>query len=162
MKKLSDILAQTAESLKASAHPRVSVAWQDLDLVYTRVHNPSPDLGVDIIGKRLEDVIDSQEEARRLSEVKRHVIRTGQPYAEEIQVTFGGKKRSFDITIETTLDETGQVDGLISVNVDVTDLVEARRRLMEANTRLTRLLAEAMDNSVSRRVNGKAGTHTAQ
>jgi hypothetical protein len=152
MKKLSDILARTAENLEASAHPRVSVAWQNLDLVYTRVHNPSPDLGMDIIGKRLEDVLDNKTEARRLSEIKRQVISAGKPHAEEVQVTFGGRKRKFDTTIEPTLDDSGNVDGLISVNVDVTDLVEARQRLVEANERLTRLLADALDQSPVRRV----------
>lgn len=147
MKQLRDILARTAKNLEAFTHPRVSVAWQDVDLVYRRVHNPSPDLPDDIIGHKLEDVIGDTAEARRLTEAKRRILRTHKPFTSLTKLRLGKRDHVIDISIEPTYDEHGQVDGLISVNIDVTDLVEARLRLAEANERLMKLLDSALDSS---------------
>lgn len=147
MKQLRKMLAQTVKNLDAFTHPRVSVAWQDVDLVYRRVHNPSPDLPGDIIGKKLEDVIADPASAERLTQVKRQILKTHEPYASIMTLRLGPNDHVLDVSIEPTYDSTGQVDGLISVNIDVTDLVAAREQLAEANSRLVKLLDNALDGN---------------
>lgn len=144
MKKLRDMLDQTAKSLESFTHPRVSVAWQDLDLVFQRVYNPSADLPMDIVGRRVEDFIEDAARAQELSDLKRHIIREKKPYQEIIPVELGGKKHVFDVSIEPTYDEHNEMDGLITITIDVTDLEEARQQLNEANQRLVKLLDEAL------------------
>jgi len=141
------MLAVTAKKLDAFKHPRVSVAWQDVDLVYRRVHNPSPDVPGNIIGKKLEDVIGDAQQAAQLTAVKREIIRTGTPFASITTVRLGKRDHVLDVSIEPTYDEQGEIDGLISVNIDVTDLMLARERLAEANARLVKLLDSALDTS---------------
>jgi hypothetical protein len=147
MKRLSIILAQTAEALEDVHYPRVSVAWQDKDLIYRRVYNPSPDLGMNILGKRLEDLMTNQAEAQRLTAIKQTVLTTGRPHHESIKIELGGKAHYYDLTVERTEDDSGQPDGLISVNIDVTDLIFAKHQLMKANERLTQMLEDTLDST---------------
>jgi len=144
MKELRDILLRTAKDLEEFTHPRVSIAWQDRDLVYRRVHNPSPDLGQDIVGKKLEDIIGDANQARELTNVKQRVLETGQPFHEVTTLILGGERHILDVSIEPTFNEVGEMDGLISVNIDVTDLVNAREQLAAANARLVKLLDAAL------------------
>jgi hypothetical protein len=145
MRELNELLNRTAKNLEAFGHPRVSIAWQDLDLTFTRVHNPSPDLGTGIIGKKLSDVMDDQPEAERLSDIKRRVIRTRELYVETICIELGGRKHFYDISIEPTYDGHGKIDGLMSVNIDMTDVMEARAQLKEANDRMIGHLGQVMN-----------------
>jgi DNA-binding protein YbaB len=147
VKKLKDILNKTAESLDAFTHPRVSIAWQDRDLVFRKVHNPSPDLEGSIIGKTIEDVVKDQPQAKKLSARKRKILETGEPWHDVVQVTLGGNKHFFDVSIEPSYNEDGVLEGLVDISIDVTDLVTAREQLKEANVRLIKLLDDAMHSS---------------
>jgi hypothetical protein len=145
MRELQDLLTKTSKNLEALVHPRVSIAWQDLDLVYLKVHNPSSDIEESIVGKKLGDVLTDQPEVDRLTKIKNEVIRTGKPYVEIIQIKLGGRTHFYDISIEPTYDEIGDMDGLMSVNIDMTDLVEAREQLKLANARLMGHLDEVLN-----------------
>jgi hypothetical protein len=145
MKQLAIMLAQTSEALGGVRYPRVSVAWQDLDLVYRRVYNPNPSLGTNIVGKRLDDIMTDKAELRRLTKIKQQVLKTGKPYYESLTIELGGKTHHYDLTIERTTDEQGRPDGLVSVNIDVSDLVKAKQQLAEANERLVQILADTLE-----------------
>jgi PAS domain-containing protein len=144
LRELRNILQKTAKNLDSFKHPRVSIAWTDRDLIFRRVHNPSPDLGTDILGKKLEDVLGDTVQARRLSMAKRRVLQTGKSFHSVTKVILGGNEHTIDVSIEPTYDERGNLDGVISINIDVTDLVEARERLSEANERLVKILDTAL------------------
>ena len=58
----------------------------------------------------------------------------------------GSKKHILDISIEPTYGDTGNIDGLMSITIDATDIMEAREQLHEANQRLVKLLGEALDD----------------
>lgn len=145
LRKLSSMLAKAMQNLEAIQSPRVSVAWQDLDMIYRRVHNPSPDIGTNIIGKRLEDILPDKEQARRMNEIKRTVIKTGKPYHDNIQMSFGNGLHYYELTIEPTFAPDGTIDGLTSVTIEVTDLIEAKQQLAEANARLMQILEDTLD-----------------
>jgi len=160
LKQLREMLDQTRKSLGLFTHPRVSVAWQDLNLVFRRVYNPSADLPVNIVGRRIEDFLEDEVHARELTALKQNIMLTRKPYQEVIPVMLSGHKHIFDVNIEPTYDEAGKMDGLITITIDVTDLEEARMRLDEANQRLVKLLDEALgDGPVSRRKRPDASMH---
>jgi hypothetical protein len=145
MRELHDLLAKTSKNLESFVHPRVSIAWQDLDLVYRKVHNPSSDIEETIVGKKLGDVLTDRKEVDRLTKIKNKVIQTGEPYVEIVEITLGGRTHFYDISIEPVYDELGEMDGLMSVNIDMTDLVEAREQLKLANARLMGHLDEVLN-----------------
>ncbi len=146
MREVKRMLTRAAKNLETFSHPRVSVALEDLDLKYIHVSNPSPDLGMDILGKRLEDIVHDQPEVQRLTAVKRTVLATGRPYHETVSLPLNGHKaRTFDLSIEPTYDDADNINGLMSVNIDITDLVQARQQLTAANARLVKLLDQALD-----------------
>jgi hypothetical protein len=138
------MLTSTARRLDAFKHPRVSVAWQDLDLVYRKVFNQSSDITVNLVGKRLADVLDDPDEVRRLEAAKLKILKTGKPHHETFSTTIAGNRHIFDVSIEPTYDAGGKLDGLISISIEITDLVSAREQLKEANNRLMKLLDQTL------------------
>jgi len=144
VRQLKDILERTTEDLEAFTHPRVSVAWQDLDLVYWRVYNPIPEFAGHIVGKRIEDIVENKEVATELSEAKRKVIETGKSYHQAATIVMGGRSYIFDLSIEPTYDDENQIDGLMTICVDITDLIQAKEHLAKANERLIKLLDDAL------------------
>src|SRR5947209_3717712 len=65
----------------------ITVYQQDRDLRYTWIYNPlSAFTPETIIGKTDADFV-SPEEAKRLMELKRHVLTSGQSVREEVRVT---------------------------------------------------------------------------
>ena len=151
MKRISELLESTAEHLQALNHPRVSIAWEDLDLVFRRVFNPNPDLGGDIVGKKLVDILDNPKEARRLTKIKQKVLDTRKEHHEHVVVEFGGSAHTYDMTLQPTFDADGQLDGLMSVNIDLTDLIEAQERLKAANERLLGYLSQTLETTQQER-----------
>jgi PAS fold len=144
VKRLKDMLSSTARTMDAFKHPRVNIAWQDLDFVYRKVHNPSPDIKGPIVGKKLEDLLEDKAQAAQLTAQKQQIVETGKPHNAQIKIVLGGKEHIFDLSIEPTYDEHGEIDGLISTTIDVTDLVMAREQIKEANGRLVKLLDQAL------------------
>lgn len=144
MRELKDILTRTASNLDAFSHPRVSIAWQDTDMVYRRVHNQSDDIGHSIIGRKLDDIMADKAELKRLTEEKLGVLRTGKAVHTFTTIELGGNKHVFDTSLEATYNEAGEIDGLVSISIDITDIELARKELAEANKRLMKLLDNAL------------------
>ncbi len=137
-KHAEDALGQSEERFRvALKHSPITVFSQDRDLRYTWVYNPQLSRPAsEIVGKTTGDVFEAAE-GRRSTEVRRHVLETGVGARHEIQVTNGGKKDYFDVTIEPVFDSTGTVVGLTGAAADVTELREITEELREAKRRLT-------------------------
>lgn len=144
MRQLRDILTRTASNLDAFTHPRVSIAWQDTDLIYRRVHNQSDDIEPSIIGRKLDDLMTDKAELKRLTAEKLGVLKTGQAVHTYTTMKLNGNTHMFDTSLEATRNEAGEIDGLVSISIDVTDLEMARKQLAEANKRLMKLLDETL------------------
>jgi hypothetical protein len=144
LRQLKDILTRTASNLDAFTHPRVSIAWQDTDLVYRRVHNQSNDILPSIIGLKLDDIVTDKDELERLIAEKRRVLKTGRAVQTFTTIELSGKKHVFDTSLEPTRNEAGEIDGIVSISIDITDLETAREELAEANRRLMQLLDKTL------------------
>ena len=104
---------------------------------YTWVYNPQVPLPVsEQLGKTAHEIFDP-ETAARITEVRRRVLETGVGARDEIQATFGGRKRYLSNTIEPVLDSARAVIGLTGATMDVTELRETTEALREAKKKLT-------------------------
>ncbi|VVB84658.1 Methyl sulfide methyltransferase-associated sensor [uncultured archaeon] len=100
----------------------------DRDLKYTWIHNPHPDFDASLmIGKRGEEIEDS-EGMRRLIDLKRRVMESGEGIREEISFSRSDGVQTYDTTIEPLFDDTGAIIGGITSALDIT----GRKRMEEA------------------------------
>jgi len=127
-----EALRQSEERFRVTLkNSPITVFNQDRDLRYTWVYNPqisSP--SSEIMGKTTSDIFET-EEGRHSAEVRRRVLETGVGARHEIQITNGGGKQHFDVTIEPVFDSAGTVVGLTGASMDVTALREAQKKLTE-------------------------------
>ena len=108
----------------------VIVFNQDRELRYTWIYNPQPGFKPEtILGKTDADLL-AAEEAARLTEIKRRVLETGVPAREEVRTTIGGQVFFYDLTTEPLLDASGDIVGVSSVSVDVTERQSATKALI--------------------------------
>lgn len=112
--------------MKSSA---IVAAITDRDLRYVWIQNPHPDFRPDsIIGKR-DDALTDGEGAKELMQLKRRVLEQGVGERTEITFALGDGSRTYDITAEPLRDTDGQVVGVITAAMDITERVEAEQEL---------------------------------
>lgn len=107
--------AQADDLLVGLRHAGVSLFRQDKSLAYLWSVNPPENWPAGFAIGRGDDAVFAPEEADRLSELKRLVIRTGKSVRTEIIIDGAGVARSF----EATLDPAG--DGVLSTLVESTE-----------------------------------------
>jgi len=97
-----------------------TVYGQDSDLRYTWIYNATfgrrPEA---VVGKRDEDLFDA-EDARRLGEIKRQVLESSRGARHTATLKVDGAQHVYDLYIEPTKDQAGNVVGLTGVHTDVT------------------------------------------
>jgi PAS domain S-box-containing protein len=113
---------------------------QDTDLRYTWVGNPQRDFrDHGVIGKRDDEILPPQS-AETLTEIKRRALETGDPVREEVTYELpNGERVAYDLTVEPFRNESGEIVGLTSAALDIT---ERREREAELE-RTTDLLEQA-------------------
>jgi hypothetical protein len=142
-------LEQSSEHMaRALSRSRVIITCQDLDLRYVWVFNP--DVGYeDTVGKRMEEFADPRQVAA-MAPMKRAVLTTARPLRRTVTMEIAGKRRTFDMTVTPTT-EQGELVGLTTIAVELTDLLAAQEELHQAHARLLGMLGDRM-------IGGKVGS----
>jgi PAS domain S-box-containing protein len=86
------------------------------------------------LGKTDADLL-PPEDAEWLIKIKRRVLANGEGEQQEFQIGLGGDVHFYDLTIEPLRDSSGQVVGITSAAVDITEHKRAQerfRKLLEA------------------------------
>ncbi|ADB63056.1 putative PAS/PAC sensor protein (plasmid) [Haloterrigena turkmenica DSM 5511] len=101
----------------------------DSDLRYTWLYNPDQDFeDVDVTGKRDDELL-PPETAEMLMAPKRAALETGEQVREERTYELPSGEVTYDLTVEPDRDETGEIDGISCVAVDITDQKQRERDL---------------------------------
>lgn len=127
-----------AEDSQREAEERLQVALknspitlfnQDRELRYFWLYNPA-------WNHRIEDVLGKQDselllngDAEVLTQIKRGVLETGEGSRQEVKVTFDGRERYFDLTVEPLRDGTGEIVGVTCAAFDISDRQQAEEAL---------------------------------
>ena len=104
---------------------------QDKDLVYTEILNSNPHLTEEmVLGKKDGDLFSGQD-AQRLSNIKRGVLKTGMPAREEVTVTLGGDRYIYLLNVEPVYGEAGEIEGIWCASTDITRRKSAEQALFK-------------------------------
>jgi len=115
------------EALKIALQNSPTVVFnQDTDLRYTWIYNPAPGHSIDEILGKLDAEIFSLEDAKRLTAIKRRVLTTGVGTRSEIFLTLSSEIRYYDLTVEPLRNQTGEIVGLTSAAIDITELMSEK------------------------------------
>lgn len=149
MKTVAKLLADAAEHMQGSMHPRISIAWQTTDMVYTNIYTDNRDDGS--LGKRLHDLYEYDDQVAALTAAKQRVIDTGLAHNGTYTLTLPGEATgcTYDMTIRPVRNSDGVIEGLMTISVDMSDIRGAYDRLSEANERLLELLDSVLDAPMS-------------
>jgi PAS domain S-box-containing protein len=113
----------------------ITVFNQDRDLRYTWIFNPHPYWQHDVVGKTDAEII-GEENAGRLDDLKRRVLKTGVALREEVRIPHNGRSYAFDLTIEPLFDADGNVIGITGASMDIARLRELADGLQSAKEKL--------------------------
>jgi len=129
---------------------RITAAEQDLDLRYLAIlDRPGDAPGSSESLGRLESEVYPGEVGERLVAIKRSAIERGRPQQGRVDVVLEGRVRSFEVTATPRRDEHGRIVGVLSVAVDLTDVLRTHERHHPMHARLTGILGSAMDAIIS-------------
>jgi PAS domain S-box-containing protein len=113
----------------------VTVYEQDVELRYEWLY-PTSLYAPDVIGKT-DIEITPGEHGRKLTELKQHVLRTGQPLREEVSADVLGARRWYDLSIEPR-SKNGKIIGVGGTALDITS-----RKNVEGELKRQALLLDA-------------------
>ena len=105
----------------ALENSQISVFEQGRDLRYSFVHNPPPGTVAADFLDRTDAEVFAAAELRRLGPAKQRVLDMNVREALELELTLAGDVRFFDTRLEPKVDSDGQVTGVISTLVDLTE-----------------------------------------
>lgn len=126
-------LRQSEERFRvALKNSPIFVYNQDCQLRYTWVYNPSDGLTVEeMLGKQDLDII-PDEDAQRLTTIKRGVLTTGIGTREEVSITIKDTTRYYDLTVEPLRNESQEVVGVTCASIDISERQAALREQQAA------------------------------
>ncbi len=128
---------QAEEALRASEerfrlalkNAPISLAAMDRDLRYVWAYNQRTATPEEVIGRTDEDLF--PQEAKRLTRLKRRLIRTGREAHGGMWITRPGRRMFLDLHMEPMRDEAGSVIGLWITSVDLTAQKQAEAKLLD-------------------------------
>jgi PAS domain S-box-containing protein len=129
-KEIEEQLRITTERFKTALRGTpMTVLNQDTDLRFTWVYNPvGPHEGTQIVGRTDSDLLEPEDAAWSM-EIKREVLRTGQPYQGEFVVRLAGKRRHYHVNIDPQRNGKGEIIGVTCSSFDMTDLKIAQAEI---------------------------------
>ena len=128
---------------------RVTAAEQDLDLRYVAVLDQPGMADVSHVIGQLETEVYRGDVAERLVAIKRAAIQRGRPQQGRVDLDHDGRSCSFAVTATPRRDERGEIVGVLSMAVDLTDALRAHEQHRTSEGRLAGILDSAMDAIVS-------------
>jgi PAS domain S-box-containing protein len=105
----------------ALENSQISVFEQNHDLRYTFVHNPPVGMTAEEFLDRTDEEVFPAAELRRLGPAKQRILQTKVREGLELELTIAGETRFYDIRLEPRVDSDGEVTGIISTAVDLTE-----------------------------------------
>lgn len=108
-------------------HGQITFAHTDRELRYTWISNTPMFNPEKLIGMQDTEISDNPG-TRRFMELKRSVLRTGERARRDLSFPVGDGERTYDILVEPLRDPAGEIIGVTTCGVDVTDRASLERQ----------------------------------
>jgi PAS domain S-box-containing protein len=137
-------------------HVPIAIAYLDQDLIYRQCNRAAAqEVGLpveQVLGRHLREIVPGNP---HVWEALADILRTGEPYPQPIIILRWENRpeageRHYMVAYLPDKDETGRVRGVFAEGQDVTELVEARRKLEKMSEEL-RLARDQLDLRVQER-----------
>ncbi|MFH2050189.1 MAG: PAS domain-containing protein, partial [bacterium] len=102
-----------------------SIFQQDQKLKFTNILNPPLKLKREYFINRTDYDLLPADEAQNISRIKEYVLATSQLFKGNLQLSFNGKKKTYNISIEPVLAVDNNIIGIISFLIDISNLVKS-------------------------------------
>ncbi len=137
-KKFENLLKESETRFRtALINSPVTVFNQDKNLVYTWADYFSKFFGSkNPVNKTDKDIFDNKKDAENLINLKRQVLSSKNGIRQEVKVRSKENTNYFDLTIEPTFDQSGEVSGLIGSVIEITKEKKLRQSLLRSEERL--------------------------
>lgn len=137
-KKFENLLKESETRFRtALINSPVTVFNQDKNLVYTWADYFSKFFdSKNPVDKTDNDIFDNKKDAENLINLKRRVLSSKSGIRQEVKIRSKGNTNYFDLTIEPTFDQDGEVSGLVGSAIDITKEKKLRQSLLKSEERL--------------------------
>lgn len=138
-----EALQQSEKRFKIALKNSPTIVFhQDTDLRYTWIYNHASWFDTEeVIGKQDTDIL-PQEDAQRLTGIKRRVLESGVGMRVETFVTINGEIRYYDLTVEPLQNPDGEIIGITCASTDITEQKQIEEALFRSNEELETIVAE--------------------
>ena len=129
-KKAEDALRISEERLSiVLKNSSIVVSQLDKDLRYTWIYNFHPDYQPERILGKQTDEIETDPNRAELKKIQRRVLESGIGTKVELPINIAGEPEIYNVSIEPLRDSSGNIVGLTSVSMNVTELKKAEQEI---------------------------------
>lgn len=129
-KKQNEALRLSEERFKFVLQNSPVVIWnQDKDLKYNWIYNPNKNFDQNsLLGKTDFDLLNKRD-AETVTQLKFKVLTTGTAERQEMEFLINNEIFHYDLSVEPTRDENGEVNGIACVGIDITSLRKSEEKI---------------------------------
>ncbi|HEY9653124.1 MAG TPA: PAS domain S-box protein [Coleofasciculaceae cyanobacterium] len=141
--KSQESLYQSEERFQIALKNSPTIVFnQDTELRYTWAYNPTPHMDAESVMAKCDADLLSEEDAQRLTVIKRRVLSSGIGTREKTFITINGEIRYYDLTVEPLRNQNGDIIGITCVATDITQCKQTEAELLKANEELESRITE--------------------
>ncbi|MDD3802771.1 MAG: response regulator [bacterium] len=116
----------------ALKNANITVFTNNNRLEYTWIYNPPAGIiSSEILGKTDYDILEKMQ-ARKVSEIKERVLKSGIAEESNLELIFGSKKRYFTFNVEPIYDKNRKITGVLCAAMDITERKAMEEELFQA------------------------------
>ncbi|MGE5353344.1 MAG: PAS domain S-box protein [Acidobacteriota bacterium] len=142
LKKMERKLRQKEEQIILTArHSPVLILKQDKNLLYTWSNNSFLGYSSDELKGKTDTELLPQEDALVLQAIKKQVLESSIKTRKIVKTKAKGRDFYYDIGIEPDYDEHGNIKGVVSTALDITDKKSVEREFLRAKSLLEKMFA---------------------
>lgn len=131
----------------ALRNAHIAISMVDLNLRYTWLYHPFLPDADRYIGQPAESFL-APDDAAKMNSLRQHVLNTGKGIREELKLVITGQEYFYVILMEPLKTEAGEIEGVTTLGLDITERKRIEEKLQALNAALERRAGQLRDLSI--------------